>query len=369
MYIPVKIKLPIATSVYEGTTVFSAIENAVRDDFSKTHKLFILVDENTKEHCLQALTSFAPSLSSATVIEIKSGEANKSIETANYIWSKLSEHKAGRDSLLVNLGGGVITDLGGFVASTYHRGIPYLNVPTTLLGMTDASIGGKLAVNLNGIKNQVGTFELPVSVYIYSGFLRTIKQEDFLNGIAEIMKYGLIMDYGLWRRVAKLDIRSIFSQPFLNSLWDEMIKKSIKVKCELVEKDFRDVKERRMLNFGHTVGHAFESLFLERDGKEISHGHAVAAGIICESYLSIKKAGLKETEFESIVKVSRSLFPILPIEKSDFPKLIAFMQHDKKNINRQINFSLIKAIGKGLINQQCWEDQIIAALDFYCSLK
>jgi 3-dehydroquinate synthase len=365
MYYPIKLKHTDVSNIYEGATVFSAIQNTLRDDFQKTHMIFVLVDENTREHCLPALVSFTPALSNAKVIEIKSGENQKSLESANYIWKTLAEHKAGRDSLLINVGGGVISDLGGFVAATYKRGIPYINVPTTLLAMTDASIGGKLAINLDKVKNQVGVFELPRGVYIYSGFLRTVQQADFLNGISEIMKYGLIMDYGLWKKVSKLNFGTLLAEPFRNSLWDDLIRRTIKTKSEIIEKDFRDLRERRILNFGHTFGHAFESFFSKEDGQGISHGHAVASGILCESYLSTLKSGLKEKELEEIVQVVSSLFPPLPIKQEDFPRLIELMQQDKKNISGNINFTLLKTIGKGLINQHCSEEMVVQALEFF----
>ena len=330
--------------------------------------MFILVDENTRQHCLQALISYTPALQEAHIIEIKSGENQKSIETAIYIWSQLTEYKGGRDSLLINLGGGVITDIGGFVAATYKRGIPYINVPTTLVGMADAAMGGKVAINLKNVKNQVGLFELPRGVYIYSGFLRTIRQIDFLNGITEIMKYGLIMDYGLWKKVEKLNFTKVLMEPFRDSLWDDLIRRTIKSKSEIIEKDFRDLKERRILNFGHTIGHAFESFTMNEQGEGLSHGHAVAIGMICESYLSTLKTGLKETDLNEIVKVIRSLFSLVPITSESYGKLIDLMSQDKKNIQGNLMFTLLKTPGKALINQQCSIEMVKKALDFYCEL-
>jgi 3-dehydroquinate synthase len=368
MYYPIKIKQTDSINIYEGATVFSAIQNSIRDHYLKTHTIFILVDENTKHHCLPALISYTPSLQSAHIIEIKSGEDQKSIETATYIWSQLSEYNGGRDSLLINLGGGAITDMGGFVAATYKRGIPYINVPTTLVGMADAAMGGKVAINLKNIKNQVGLFELPRGVYIYSGFLRTIRQVDFLNGIAEMLKYGLIMDFGLWKRIGKLNFTKLLQEPFRDSLWDDLIRRTIKSKSEIIEKDFRDLKERRILNFGHTVGHAFESFTMKEKEEGLSHGHAVAIGMICESYLSTLKTGLKETDMTAIVKVIRSLFPLFPISPDSFGQLIDLMKQDKKNSQGNLMFTLLKTPGKALINQHCSLEMVEKALDFYSHL-
>ena len=366
MYYPIKIRQTDSINIYEGATVFSSIQNNIRDHYQKTHQIFILVDENTRKHCLPALLSYTPAILNPIIIEIKSGENQKNIKSASYIWEMLTEHQAGRDSLLINLGGGVITDLGGFTAATYKRGIPYINVPTTLVGMADAAIGGKIAINLGKVKNQVGLFELPRGVYIYSGFLRTLEQIDFLNGIAEILKYGLIMDTGLWKKVERLDFSSLLKERFKDSLWDDLIRRTIKTKSEVIEKDFRDLKERRVLNFGHTVGHAFESFFMDENKTGISHGRAVASGIICESFLSTLKTGLSESSLNEIVKVIKSLFPPLPLTTGDFDEIIGVKKHDKKNNQGTLNFTLLKACGKALINQLCTEEMVKQSLDFYC---
>ena len=368
MYYPIKIKESDSTNIYEGATVFSAVQNTLKDHFSHLNKRFILVDENTKKHCLEALIGYTPALAGSTIIEIKSGEEQKSIETVMSIWEQLTVGNAGRDSLLVNLGGGVITDVGGFAAATFKRGIPYLNVPTTLVGMADAAIGGKIAINFKSFKNQVGMFLLPRGTYIYSGFLRTLNRKDFLNGVAEIIKYGLIMDVGLFKKIAKLGVIELFNQPFKDSLWDDLIRRTVKTKSEIIEKDFRDHKERRLLNFGHTIGHAFESYAMAENGDGLSHGHAVAMGIICESYLSGVKAGLKQNELDEIVALITSIFPVVPIESSSIGDLITIMKQDKKSSHGSLQFTLIKSQGKAIINQPIEDNLVHESFEYYRTL-
>ncbi|MEI6900477.1 MAG: 3-dehydroquinate synthase family protein [Bacteroidota bacterium] len=365
MYYPIKIKESDITNIYEGATVFSAVQNTLKDHFSHLNKKFILVDENTRKHCLDSLVNYTPALAGSTIIEIKSGEAQKNIETVVSIWQQLSDGNAGRDAMLVNLGGGVITDVGGFAAATYKRGIPYLNVPTTLVGMSDAAIGGKIAINLNNLKNQIGMFLLPRGTYIYSGFLRTLGRKDFLNGVAEIIKYGLIMDVGLFKKVSKLGVIQLLDQPFKDSLWDDLIRRTVKTKSEIIEKDFRDHKERRLLNFGHTIGHAFESYGMTENGEGLSRGHAVAMGIICESYLSGVKAGLKQDELNEIVALITSIFPVVPIESSAISGLMTIMKQDKKSSHGELQFTLIKAQGKAIINQPIDDKLVRESFEYY----
>jgi 3-dehydroquinate synthase len=307
-------------------------------------------------------------LQKARVIEVQSGDFRKSIETATYLWSKLSEMHADRDSILVNLGGGAISDLGGFVAATYKRGIAYMNIPTTLVGMVDAAIGGKTAINLGNLKNQVGVFTLPRAIFIYTGFLRTLEKKHMFSGIAEIMKYGLVTDVGLWNKMIKLDYRKIIDEPFRDSFWDDLIKRTVKKKSDIVEKDFRDNNERIILNFGHTFGHAFETISMNGNREELLHGHAVALGMICESYLSTLKTGLGQKDLDQIVSVITSNFNIYPFGREIHPAILDIMRKDKKSVNRQLAFTLIKRPGSAVINQFCSADIIEKALDFYGQL-
>ena len=247
----------------------------------KPSKLFILVDENTHEYCLPTVLGNLETEIPFEIIEIEAGEELKTIETATQLWEILSEFEADRKSLLLNLGGGVITDLGGFVASTYKRGIPFINLPTTLLGMCDASIGGKTGIDHQFLKNIVGTFAEPQQIFVYPDFLRTLPFVELRSGFAEMLKHGLIADEKHWKdlsSIENLNPESIY--PFIET--------SMKIKQNVVEIDFKEQNIRKTLNFGHTIGHAVESLFLQAN-QLIPHGEAVALGMICETHLSFWK--------------------------------------------------------------------------------
>jgi 3-dehydroquinate synthase len=368
MHYPIKVKQTDYTDLYTGTSVFSSVTDYLLKHFGKSEQIFILVDENTKVHCLPGLTSFVPRLQNAEVIEVKSGEANKSIESAVHVWTALSEKNADRDSVLVNVGGGAISDLGGFVASTYKRGITYMNVPTTLLAMTDAAIGGKTGINLNNLKNNVGVFSLPRAIFIYTGFLRTLNKQHMLSGIAEVMKYGLILDPGLWKKISRMDFQRIVNEPFRDTVWDDIVKKTVITKSDIAEKDFKDWNERKYLNFGHTFGHAFETFSMNSSSGELTHGHAVALGMICESYLSTLKAGLKKQDLDEIVSLITSNYDLFPVSRESYPEIFDIIKADKKSHQGRIAFTLLKNPGHALINQFCTSESMQEALDFYCGL-
>jgi 3-dehydroquinate synthase len=368
MHYPIKIKEIDFSDLYTGTSVFSSVTDYLQKHFSNSNQIFILVDENTKIHCLPGLQSFVPRLQNAEVIEVKSGDIWKSINSAVHVWSMLSKKNADRDSVLVNLGGGTISDLGGFVAATYKRGITYMNVPTTLLAMTDAAIGGKTGINLNNMKNQIGVFALPRAVFIYTGFLRTLDKHHLLNGIAEVLKYGLILDEGLWKKISRMDFQKLLDEPFRDSMWDDLIKKTVITKSDIAEKDFRDMKERKYLSFGHTYGHAFETYAMNENLDGLSHGHAVALGMICESYLSTLKTGLKQKDLNEIVSVITSNYSLFPLSTDSYQKIIDIIKVDKKSIQGKIAFTLLKSPGNAMINQFCTQEMMEETLDFYSRL-
>jgi len=243
-----------------------------------------------------------------------------------------------------------------------------MNVPTTLLAMTDAAIGGKTGINLNNVKNQIGVFALPRAVFIYTGFLRTLDKHHLLNGIAEVMKYGLILDHGLWNKLLKMDFKRLVNEPFKDSMWDDLIKKTVKTKSDIAEKDFRDMKERKYLNFGHTFGHAFETFSMNDNQDGLSHGHAVALGMICESYLSTLKTKLPQQDMNEIVSVITSNFSLLPIPRDAYDNIFNIIKRDKKSIRGEIAFTLLKSPGNAMINQFCNYEMIEKSLDFYCGL-
>jgi 3-dehydroquinate synthase len=324
-------------------------------------KIFILVDENTNEHCLP---DFLPLLATEIpfeIIEIESGEQNKNIQTCTEVWSVFTELGADRKSLLLNLGGGVITDLGGFVASTFKRGIDFVNIPTTLLGMVDASVGGKNGVDLGPLKNQVGTITNPKMVLIDTRFLNTLPQNQMRSGLAEMLKHGLIADKSYWSLfsdLARLDLKDL----------DTLIHKAIIIKNEIVQQDPKENGIRKALNFGHTLGHAIESFFLENDEKTtLLHGEAIAIGMVLESYLSLKQKLITSEDYLEIKHTLKSIFGTVEILDEDLYPICDLLIHDKKNEYGKIQFALLDGIGKVNLNQEVATAIIISAFEDYKS--
>lgn len=253
--------------MYAGNGSLAQLERDLcQKDYSRK---FILVDENTISHCLPVLMMNVPSLARAEVIEIESGEKNKNIDIAIRLWEVLTELQADRRSVLLNLGGGVIGDIGGFVASTFKRGIDFLNVPTSLLAQVDASVGGKVGIDLNGLKNQIGVFKNPASVYIYPDFLKTLPKREVLAGFAEMLKHGLVLDEGHFYELKAFDLSRI-------DHLEALIMRSVHLKNEIVLDDPKEKNQRKLLNFGHTIGHALETYALENMTFSLPHGEAVA---------------------------------------------------------------------------------------------
>ena len=306
---------------------------------SKYSKIGILVDENTKEFCLPLLSKIKKSV----IIEIKSGEENKNIDTCNLIWNQLTKNSFDRDSLLINLGGGVIGDMGGFCASTYKRGIDFIQIPTSLLAMVDASVGGKLGVDFNGLKNQVGLFSNPKTVIINPEFLETIPENELKSGFAEVVKHVLITDKNLWNHLK--------NTPFQDLDWEEIIESSVQIKNRIVMSDPKEKGERKKLNFGHTFGHAIESYYLQK-GTPILHGEAIFMGIILESELSSLSVSEKN-DIKNYILSNFSL-PYTPSKSN----LLNFLRNDKKNFEEKINFSLLNTIGDCTINNLFSEDEL-----------
>ena len=295
-------------------------------DISTYSKVAILVDENTKRDCLFKL----PQIENALIIEIKSGEEYKNISTCNFIWEQLTINNFDRNALLINLGGGVIGDMGGFCATTYKRGLEFIHIPTTLLAMVDASVGGKLGIDFKGFKNQIGLFNNPKAVLISSEFLETLAESELKSGFAEVVKHALISDNSLWLKLK--------NTPFTDLDWEDIIDTSVQIKNKIVLADPFEKGERKKLNFGHTFGHAIESYYLEKR-TPISHGEAVFMGMILETKIS----DLSETEKNEIKNYILSDFslPCTP-KKSNLHK---FLINDKKNQNGKINFTLLNGIG------------------------
>jgi 3-dehydroquinate synthase len=329
---------------------------------NKFSKIFILVDENSLQHCVPQLVSRVKKLAEAEIIELESGEKNKTIEVCLNVWRVLGELGADRQSLLINLGGGVITDMGGFIAATFKRGIAFVNVPTTLLAQIDASVGGKTGVDLDGLKNEVGMFANPKELFIFPGFLRTLPSRQMLSGFAEALKHGLVADAEYWKKLISVNVADDVS-------WDEIILRSIRIKSEIVESDPFETGRRKALNFGHTIGHALESFFLEGGEASLLHGEAIAVGMICESWMSNQLAGLKENELEEITHTLLQLYGPVNVDSMSDHRLIELMRHDKKNENGVIYFTLLDAIGKPVINKKAVAADIIEALSYYRTIS
>lgn len=324
-------------------------------------KIFILVDENTHEYCLPVLLGNMETDLGFEILEIEAGEEMKNIQTANQLWEILTEMQADRKALVINLGGGVITDMGGFVAATYKRGIQFINIPTTLLSMCDASIGGKTGIDLMHYKNMVGTFTFPERIFVYPKFLETLPFKELRSGFAEMLKHGLIADRIHWEnltRISKLDIEGIIPH----------IETSMDIKDDVVKKDFQEKNVRKTLNFGHTIGHAVESLCLQQ-GNPVLHGEAVAMGIIAETYLAYLEGLISEEDSTAIIERIQKYYPYLDISDFNDEGIFDLLLNDKKNADRHINFSLISGIGTCVFDHQCSQENIKKALDFYRELN
>lgn len=309
--------------------------------FQSAGGVFILSDRNTFQNCYPVLLKNLPELALNPVFTIEPGEGSKVLPVLGQIWNWLMTSGAGKDSLLINLGGGVISDLGGFAAATFKRGIPFMNIPTSLIGQADAAIGGKTGININGVKNQAGIFTNPHAVVIFPGFLESLPVLHFRSGYAEIIKAALLSGGELWKAVKSMtDIKL----PDVNKL----IMYAVEFKCNIVVEDPHEKSRRKVLNFGHTIGHALES-FYNRPGKEgLLHGDAIAAGIICEAFLSAQTKGLPRNELQEIVSLIRSSYN--PVLVPDFEEMQDILYQDKKRTFEGLNFSLLESIGKPAIN-------------------
>lgn len=319
-------------------------------------RTFVLVDETTRVKCWERIKDCF-SLKGARLITVGATDSCKTVETLIEVWKALQEGGATRHSLLVNLGGGMVTDLGGFAASTFKRGINFVNVPTTLLAMVDASVGGKTGVNFGGLKNEIGVFSDASFVILDTGWLKTLDEENIRSGYAEMLKHGLIADEAMWAELAYFDL----AQPDLAQL-STMIGKSVRVKERIVEEDPHETGIRKALNLGHTFGHAFEAWSLKR--KPVLHGYAVAFGLMAELYLSAALKGFPADRLRQTVGFIRAYYGSLPFTCNDYPELIELMHHDKKNRGNEINVTLLAGIGDVCIDQTVSEEEVREALDF-----
>jgi 3-dehydroquinate synthase len=332
-------------------------------------RLFVLCDETTRQLCLPVVAGFE-CMKGACGITIAASDTNKTLASVSHVWEELQRMGATRHSLMVNLGGGMVTDLGGFAASTFKRGISFINIPTTLLAMVDASVGGKTGINFGGLKNEIGVFRNASSVILDTTFLPTMDRENILSGYAEMLKHGLISDDHMWAELLNYleCLENLDNLEHLENLENQgklrqMLADSVAVKQRIVLEDPTEKGIRKALNLGHTAGHAFESLALER--KPVLHGYAVAWGLVVELYLSCIKVGFPQDKMRQTVSFIKEHYGKMAISCDDYPQLIQLMHHDKKNVGSAINFTLLGNIGDIRINQTATEEEIKEALDFY----
>lgn len=324
-------------------------------------KIFILVDENTHTHCLASFMGNITGEYKFEILEIESGEMNKTIETCTQLWGVLSELGADRKSAMINLGGGVITDMGGFISATFKRGIDFINVPTTLLSMVDASVGGKTGIDLGALKNQVGVITEPVMVLVIPSFLKTLEERQVRSGFAEMLKHGLIQDPEYWHELS--------GQTDYTTL-EQHIAHSIAIKAKVVIKDPYEKELRKILNFGHTLGHAIESHFLNKDPQALLlHGEAIAIGMILEAFISFKLIGLPESDLMEITNVFVKHFGLIDINKEDIAACLSYLKFDKKNSHGTIKFVLLSGIGSPVIDKVVPDELIQESFSYYASLQ
>ena len=350
-----KIDKPSISTVLYKDIGWNRLDETV--DSNQYTSIFILTDSNTNQHCLPLLDNHFQH--AYTLLTMEAGETNKHLATCEGLWTSLSDQGADRNSLLINLGGGVVTDLGGFVACTYKRGIDFINIPTSLLAMVDASVGGKTGVDLKGLKNQIGIIKEPEFVVIDDAFLQTLQQEEHKSGYAEMLKHGLIADADYFSLLSSKSID-------INAQMTDHILHSVSIKSQVVTEDPFEQGLRKILNYGHTLGHAIETHFLEHPTKKrLLHGEAIAIGMVMEAELSCRTTNLTVEERDQIKTVFLSIYDPVRFEESDVIAIKGLLKHDKKNQSDQVRFVLLQAIGKPVIDCLVSEEDINAAFQFY----
>ena len=338
------------------SVIISPISESLKT-FLTTHdysKIIVLTDTNTKRLCYPIIKDTLPK---HTVITVKHGEENKNLPTCEVIWSAMTEAQLDRYALMINLGGGVIGDMGGFCAATYKRGIDFIQIPTTLLSQVDASVGGKLGIDFQGFKNHLGVFTLPNAVLIDPIFLKTLTEREKRSGFAEILKHCLIQDVNKWNEIRGKDL----SEQNL----PDLVAHSVEIKKKVVEQDPTEKGLRKILNFGHTLGHAIETFFLPEGKKRLFHGEAIASGMVCESHIAYKRGLIDERTLEQIEEFIFSIYGKVDIAEADFDAIIGLTLQDKKNKGKEVRFSLINAAGSCLYDIVVKKNEMKKALEYY----
>ena len=338
------------------SVIISSIRESLISFFADTHytKVFVICDNHTKRYCYPLIQSFLPK---HRVVVISSGEENKTIATCEKIWEAMTDYELDRHSLVVNLGGGVIGDMGGFCAATYKRGIDFIQIPTTLLSQVDASVGGKLGIDFRGFKNHIGVFTLPTCVFIDAAFLTTLPERELKSGFAEVIKHCLIQDAEKWAQLRLLDF------PLVD--WSSYIAHSVAIKQQIVEQDPTEKGVRKILNFGHTLGHAIETYFLDKGKLRLFHGEAIAIGMIMEAFMAYELKLLDESSLLQIEEFLFSVYGKIYLTEEDIPAIIQLTQQDKKNKGKEVRFSLLNGIGSCVYDKTCTAALMKRAILYY----
>lgn len=336
--------------------LFGSAEQILADYFHRhpEKRPVVIADENTFELCWPKVIGSNAALNNAEVIQLESGEEHKNLDVCTQVWMALADLQLSRNDVIINLGGGVVTDLGGFVAASFKRGIPFIQVPTSLLAMVDASVGGKVGVDLAGLKNLVGSFATPEMVIIDPEFLESLPKRQLKCGFAEVLKHGLILDKPYWEASlndGKLELEHI----------KQLVYRSVELKNQVVLDDFREQGDRKKLNYGHTIGHALETYFLGSP-TQLLHGEAVSLGMVCEAWLAREQGVLSTADYDTVRSEIMRLYTAPHIEEGVYPELLEIMRNDKKNTGGRINFTFLKGIGTSVINQTASDASIIEAL-------
>ena len=343
----------------ENVTLTTNLSEALSGFFQATafSQVGVVVDENTEQHCYPLVQNYLPEHAKYV---IRSGERHKNLDTCTQLWHWMTEARFDRRALLINLGGGVIGDMGGFCAATYKRGIRFINLPTTLLSQVDASVGGKLGIDFQGYKNHIGLFQEPLHVFIHPEFLQTLPHQELRSGFAEVIKHSLIADAGYWPLVRQVELAK--------QDWARIIDHSVQVKANVVAQDFQEEGLRKILNFGHTIGHAVESFYLDTN-RHLLHGEAIAVGMIAETFLSEKLTDLPAAQARDITQFLLKIYDHRPVPVEEMEAMIELARQDKKNTQSVIQCTLLKEIGEATYDVPITSQDIRECLNYYNKLS